>query len=176
MSDQFDVHTAHRECILEEAKKRKAAGEVSDYEKICVRIPEEAGWETEAEWLWGCPVSEQIFEIRNIPLYAKGLALGDHVRTKFANEAFEYVEVVKAGGHSTYRIIARDGIDSPKVKQIIDTLLKMGCDWERGNRIHAAFDVPPMTDVYAVYEILQKAEDDGMWEFEEGVCGHPLKK
>jgi hypothetical protein len=38
-----------------------------------------------------------------------------------------------------------------------------------------AVDVLPEADVYAVYAALDHAEKQGMIDFEEGHCGHPLK-
>ncbi len=54
-------------------------------------------------------------------------------------------------------------------------LQELGCTYERANRRLIAIDVPPRTDVYAVYRVLEEGEKAKYWEFEEGHCGHPLR-
>lgn len=39
-----------------------------------------------------------------------------------------------------------------------------------------AVDVLPEADLYAVYAALDQAEEQGIIEFEEGHCGHPLRE
>ena len=56
-----------------------------------------------------------------------------------------------------------------------EPLEKLGCTYERANRRLVAIDVPPRSDVYAVYAVLEDGEKDGLWEFEEGHCGHALR-
>lgn len=175
MADDFEVRTAHRECIIRDAEARKREGKVeTSLEKICVRIPQEEGWKMDAEWLWAEPVSMGVYSLRNIPLYAYGLAMNDHVRAIEREGALEFVEVVKRNGHSNYRIISKADIKNGPSTAIIQKLVLMGCDWEQGNSIHACIDVPPTSNIQAVYKILEEAEKDGVLSFEEGFCGHPV--
>jgi Domain of unknown function (DUF4265) len=54
-------------------------------------------------------------------------------------------------------------------------LEKDGCTFEGAREKLLAVDVPPRADIYGVYALLQRGEDAGAWEFEEGHCGHPLQ-
>jgi hypothetical protein len=61
-------------------------------------------------------------------------------------------------------------------------LLSLGCQFEvtkikvrPGERILFAVDVPPEVDVHVAYHILEQAEQAGVWIFQEGHLGHPLK-
>jgi hypothetical protein len=49
-----------------------------------------------------------------------------------------------------------------------------GCSFEGVEGRLLAVDVPPRANIHHVYHLLQHGEDDGVWEFEEGHCGHPL--
>jgi hypothetical protein len=51
----------------------------------------------------------------------------------------------------------------------------MGCSYESaslslsmGQRLLYSVDVPPTTDIYEVYEMLEKGENDEVWQFQEG--------
>ena len=37
-------------------------------------------------------------------------------------------------------------------------------------------DVPDATDICEVYKILEEGQKDGVWMFEEGRVGHPLRE
>jgi hypothetical protein len=173
MADKYQVHTAHRQCIIDSAKEEQRSGNVGNLEKICIPIPEDSGWETSAEWVWAFPVSKDVYSLDNIPIYAYGFARGDHVRTVINDGAHEVIEVIARGGHSTYRIMSTDTIDNGPSLQILESLVEIGCDWEQGNRIHASIDVPPTTDVDKVFQILADAENAGTLRFEQGHFGHP---
>jgi hypothetical protein len=105
-----------------------------------------------------------------------GFATDDNVRTAFKEGAPEVIEVVLRSGHSNYRIISKETIKNGPSEELLSRLVELGCDWELSNRIHASIDVPPTTDVYTVYGLLEEAEESGVLSFEEGFCGHPLKQ
>jgi hypothetical protein len=176
MADKYQVSTAHRQCIIDAANEKKRSGEAGDLEKICIPIPEDSGWDLTAEWVWAEPISENVFAIKNIPAYAYGYATDDNVRTAYKEGAHEVVEVVSRGGHSNYRLISKETIKNGRSEELLNRLAELGCDWELANRIHASIDVPPTTDVYAVYGLLEEAAESGFLSFEEGFCGHPLKQ
>jgi len=143
--------------------------------KVRLRIPPEAGWQSEAEWVWVEDVGNGRFTLRNVPYYGYGLSSDDIVRVELRDGLPEIVEVVARGGHSTYRLIAKGGFESEAARKILKALTDLGCDVERNTTSHWAIDVPPQTDVYAVYDLLEKGERSGVFEFEEGHCGHSLK-
>lgn len=55
-------------------------------------------------------------------------------------------------------------------------LERLGCSYERANRVLIAIDVPLLVDAYAVHAQLEKIEDAGIWRFAEGHCGHSLRR
>ena len=171
---EYSVGSAHRDCIVASAKAQRDAGEVGNLEKIAIPVPPEAGWETSAEWVWAEPIAPNVFSIKNIPIYAYGFAMHDHVWTEEKAGASEVVRVVRRNGHSNYRIMTEQPIQDGPAGDVLNALMKVGCDWEQGNAIHASIDVPPTSDIHKVFELLRNAETDGILKFEEGFCAHPL--
>lgn len=88
---------------------------------------------------------------------------------------FVFVEVVSRGGHSTYRIFVEEETDEARFNEHRQPLEALGCTFERGDEKFLAVDVPKDADIYAAYELLERGEDEGVWAFEEGHCGHNLK-
>lgn len=56
-----------------------------------------------------------------------------------------------------------------------DKLQSLGCTYERATDRLIAIDVPPETDIYEAYAVLELGENDKVWGFEEAQCGHTLK-
>ena len=87
-------------------------------------------------------------------------------------------EVAVSGGHSTYRIMMpskRGAENNPIFEEYWKPLEEIGCSFEGFDATIIAVDVPPQTDIYKAFNLLQAGEDDGVWSFEEGHCGHQLK-
>jgi hypothetical protein len=43
-----------------------------------------------------------------------------------------------------------------------------GCTFESANPRYIAVDMPPSADVTALYELLERGKEQGVWVFEEG--------
>lgn len=113
------------------------------------------------------------FRLRNSPFYAFGVSNDDIVLGAETDEQIQFRRVVFRGGHSTYRLRLRTrDLKAESFVQAWTPLEKLGCSYEEGSVL--AVDVPPSTDIYAVYDLLQAGESADVWEFEEGHCGHPL--
>jgi Domain of unknown function (DUF4265) len=129
-----------------------------------------------SETLWAERVSEGRYRIRNIPFYAHGICVDDVV---FAGQVEgddtpRVSGVSIRSGHSTYRIFVKDGLASLTFTSHWKPLEALGCTFESAKRL-LAVDVPARADIYPVYKLLEAGESQGVWEFEEGHCGHPLK-
>jgi hypothetical protein len=143
--------------------------------KIKIPLPPNDPSGGEAEWVWADPEENNAFVLRNVPTFAKGLSYGDTVRTRIEDDVPVFEDVVRRGGHSTYRIYAKSDRRSPEVTNVLQTLEKMHCDLEPATDKIVNVDVLPEADIYAVYRVLDDAEQAGILEFEEGHCGHPLR-
>lgn len=120
----------------------------------------------EVESLWGIRRSEGI-ELDNVPFFAKGVALGDIVKTTTAGDgALEFESVVRRGGHSTYRILLlKKYPDDPR--RTMDELIAKGLSVEEDAGL-LAVDLPPEIPLGPIRDFLFDGIDSGRWEVEEG--------
>ena len=130
----------------------------------------------EVETLWAEPVAEGLYRIRNVPFLAYGFSEQDVVMASEVEGRLMVSGVAERGGHSTYRIFLHEPGDEEQFRPMWEPLAALGCTYERANRNLIGIDVPPSSDVYAVYDVLQNGEASSIWDFEEGHCGHPLRK
>jgi hypothetical protein len=130
----------------------------------------------EAENLWAASLGDGRYRIDNIPFYVYGISLNDVVRAEETDGRLLFRSVVSHGGHSTYRILVKDsaGFDDTGFTSLWRVLEELGCAREIAKRRWIAIDVPPATDVFSVYKILDAGEEQGIWTFEEGHCGHSI--
>ena len=148
--------------------------------KLEVELPESDWHNYGSETLWATPIEGDIYQIDNVPVFAYGLACGDKVRVVIEEgRGFPIVEeVVSGGGHSTYRLMMpnqRGAENNPEFDKYWKPLEEIGCSFEGYDATVIAIDVPPQTDIYKAYNLLQAGEDNEVWSFEEGHCGHQLK-
>jgi hypothetical protein len=131
-----------------------------------------------AERLWATPVGISLYRLENSPLYAHGVSYQDIVVAREdENKVLTFDRVQSRGGHSTYRALLNDTKTKADFERYWEPIAKLGCTYESSRDPETVFsiDVPPTTDVYDVYPLLDKGEHDGIWEFEEGDCAHPLR-
>jgi hypothetical protein len=143
--------------------------------KIKIPLPPDDPSGGEAEWVWADPEDSNTFVLRNVPTFAKGLSYGDAVKARIENDVQVFEDVVRRGGHSTYRIYAKSDRRSPEVMKVLQALATMHCDTEGATDKIVGVDVLPEADIYAVYKVLEDAEEADILEFEEGHCGHSLR-
>jgi len=127
------------------------------------------GFESETVWVQG--LSNRTLMLRNSPFFAKGLSNLDVVDAKIENNELIFVGVLVKGGHSTYRVIPDNAISDVRFLEYWKKLAALGCTYESYSGINLkiySVDVPPTSDVKAVYSILQAGEKNGIWDFEEG--------
>jgi hypothetical protein len=128
-----------------------------------------------AETLWAEPLDEGLYRLRNVPFLAYGYSEDDFVNVAEIDGRLVVTAVAQRGGHSTYRVFLPQATDEEAFAPLWDPLGKLGCTYERANTRLIGIDVPPGSDVYAVYDVLEKGEQAKHWEFEEGHCGHALR-
>jgi Domain of unknown function (DUF4265) len=147
----------------------------ADLLKVAVQL-ESGAWHGHAlEKLWAERVGDGRYRLRNTPFYAKGLSFEDVVFAEVRADGQLVVSGVSLyGGHSTYRLAPKASLEDVAFRSAWAPLQATGCSFEGvGGRL-LAVDVPPQANIQQVYDLLQRGEDDGVWEFEEGHCGHSL--
>jgi hypothetical protein len=127
------------------------------------------------ERLWAESLGKGRYLLRNSPFYAFGVSNEDIVLCQENDEHVIFQRVLIRGGHSTYRLKPSNrSIHDTQFQEYWKPLEALGCTFEEGPML--SLDVPPTTDIYAVYALLEVGENSGIWEFEEGHCGHPLQE
>lgn len=129
------------------------------------------------ESVWANPLPEKgLYRIRNVLFYAMGVSHEDIVRAELEGDALYFREVVRRGGHSTYRFFLMEGIEVDQWRPFWQPLEDIGCTYEQGTARLFAVDVPPEVDIYKMYALLDQGEQAGIWSFQEAHCGHALRK
>lgn len=138
---------------------------------IRIHVPldpaDEQGIDSEA--LWAERVSADTFRILNSPFFAFDLSAQDVVRAEKVEGAWQFVEVAERGGHSTYRVYLQNEreLNDEEVQGAWQPIAGLGAQLENANDRFFAVDVPPAADLETIYDLLEKGEEDGLWEFEE---------
>ena len=115
-------------------------------------------------------VGEDLYCLDNSPFYVYGVSFGDIVYAPMNDGRPVFSKVKEHRGHSTYRVRLPVGKSHSDFAQHWQSLEQLGCTFE-GSGVSAqrlyAIDVPPSSDVAAIYKILEDGEYAGWWKFEE---------
>jgi len=131
-----------------------------------------------SETLWAEEVRPAEYLIRNSPFYVYGISAEDTVHANRVDGILRFAGVAKRGGHSTYRIFLKDPrtFETSGFRENWQPLREIGCTYELAEATWSSVDVPPATDIFAAYRLLEDGESAGVWTFEEAHCGHPIGK
>nr|WP_321442961.1 DUF4265 domain-containing protein [uncultured Cohaesibacter sp.] len=142
--------------------------------KIKFRLPNHEWHGHETEELWAEEISDGKFRIENSPFFVKGVCFEDIVSAKRNNDGLHFGKVLISAGHSTYRIIRGGNVGEEQFQKFWQPLHSLGCSYESADFGYLMYtiDVPPSSDIHAVYGLLEKGDEHDIWEFEEGHCGH----
>ncbi|NMO14677.1 DUF4265 domain-containing protein [Pyxidicoccus fallax] len=117
------------------------------------------------EGLWARPLGAGLFQLDNVPFFARGVAYGDVVSASSVEQELRFQEVVRPSGHSTLRLIVHDEEDVPAVKALLE---KLGCSIERSHIPGLiSVDVPPQVSMAALKPVLDEGEAQERWGYEE---------
>jgi uncharacterized protein DUF4265 len=142
--------------------------------KVKFELPSDAWHGHSSESLWVEELTSCKYRIENSPFFAIGVSFEDIVTASNRGGDLCFDGVVIFGGHSTYRIILEHRLGEEAFFRHWKPIEELGCSYERANFGYEIFavDVPPKADIHEVYKLLSKGEDDRVWGFEEGHCGH----
>lgn len=148
----------------------------ADLVKIALELGNDTLRPGEVETMWAEPLGEDRYRLRNSPFYARGFSFLDVVIAERQTDGFPIVRrLLLRSGHSTYQLFVSGGIDaSAHFRSYAERLLGLGCTFERATAQLAAVDVPPEANIHKVYGLLEAGEQAGVWDFQEGHCGHPV--
>lgn len=134
--------------------------------KVHIDLPNH--WAIDGESLWALELGEDLYEIRNAPFHAYAINWGDIVRAPADNDDQipEVREVVKPGGHDTFRVFFNSELDQEGQDSILSPLQSLDLSWERCDDRFVALDVHPGADFDAVYDKLLELQKEGVLSFE----------
>lgn len=154
---------------MEAARNTKEAWEltVGDRVKVTFQISENGP----VEKMYAKPLGDGRFVLDNSPFYVFDVSYCDEFSATDVDGELVFSHVTARGGHSTYRIKIPQGKDHSHFLKYWTELEREGCSYE-GSSVNVqrlyTVDIPPGADVNKIYQIMQKYENTGIWEFEEG--------
>jgi hypothetical protein len=143
----------------------------SEADHVLVAFPVGSGGNGFIERLHAIPLGDDLYCLDNSPFYAYDVSFGDIVLAPRNDGDPIYLKTVTHRGHSTYRVRLPNGLDHNHFVANWKQLEALGCTFEGSSANPArlyAIDVPPQADMNAVYEVLEEAERNEIWTFEEG--------
>jgi hypothetical protein len=142
--------------------------------KVCFELErEDDDWPpVRTESVWAQAVGADEYELKNIPWFAKGFAIGDRVRAERGVDGALIVrEQLAWSGRYTIRVIPTGGGSSrEQIEGVIAAFSPLGVECEGGLpafRI-VALDIPPTARQAEIKGLLQEGEAEGRWGWEEG--------
>lgn len=127
-----------------------------------------------AETVWAEPLGRGRYRLDNSPFYFFDLSYRDVVEAEpDENGQLCFRRVAERGGHSTYRLM-RAECPTEIFEQAWRPLKALGCTFEGGPGRLLSVDVPPEANIHEVYALLETGKLSGVWDLEEGHCGHPI--
>jgi Domain of unknown function (DUF4265) len=137
--------------------------------KISINIPPFDNPDVAVENLWAEELGDSLFRVDNIPFFVFGISLNDVVLTESISGLKTVVKVVRRGGHSTYRVRMAKDKNIDDFVAVWQQFSSLSCTFEGTGEPDNIFsiNVPPQTPVTEVYNMLEKHEEEGLWESEE---------
>ncbi|MFS4580087.1 DUF4265 domain-containing protein [Phaeobacter sp. C3_T13_0] len=129
----------------------------------------------ETESVWASDLGGGVFRLENTPFFAKGANFEDSFTTELIGAQRLAKQAITRSGRSTYRIsLIQNEHQVSRFEDYWSPMEKLGCRYEHGDFGFQLFavDVPASTDVKAAYALLERGEQNGIWDFEEGHCAH----
>ncbi|MFG6431544.1 DUF4265 domain-containing protein [Pelomonas parva] len=130
-------------------------------EMLLFALDVDDGWPpVAAEGVW-CERDGDLYSLKNVPLFIRGLAVGDVFRAQHDpvnGQIFEF-ELVKSSGHSLVRVLNNDSLDFSLPEK---RLLEMGCSLATFEKFSMfAIDVPAEVGRDEINAIVDSLEEEG---------------
>jgi hypothetical protein len=139
-----------------------------------VRFPlvrDEYGWPpSDVEWLWCESVDAARYRVDNIPIYVRGVAVGDVIEVCHEEPGPTFARVVADSGHGTVRIIFLSDYDASVEpgQRLWQAILAAGCSFEGlSNSKLYAIDVPGREEFRNIRSTLEDGARSGIWDYDE---------
>lgn len=134
--------------------------------KILFRVEYDDDDSADVETLWAYDLGDDNYKLDNLPYFAYGVSWHDIVYAPNDpdEERATFKHVVSKSGNSTIRIIFETPVEDGNESQaLLDSLVEIGCDLERANKLLVVVNIPPTVELSAVAKKLVDAEVN--WEY-----------
>src|SRR3954471_10271407 len=120
--------------------------------KVVVSFPFSKGGVIHYENMYTTDLGNDRFEVDNSPFYVYDVSCRDIISADWHDPKFIFRQVIKRGGHSTYRVRLPFGKSHDYFMSLWTPLRKMGCTYEgssAADRRLYSIDIPTGVDVVA---------------------------
>lgn len=132
-----------------------------------IRIPLEQHPDYAGESLWADQISKNIYQIKNIPIFAYGINFDDRVRVEEDEEGIlQVTEVVKQSDHRTVRVLFLDNKSGEENYARLKEWKGKGIGSEQWNDTLYSLNVTPARDYEKFLDVLDIYEEQGLIAFE----------
>jgi len=152
---------------------RHVAPDEPTLDKVIVPLDRDSSFGFSEEALWARQVAEGLYELQNAPFFARGFSFLDVVITELRDGRLIVTGTSRSSGRSTYRAFVRNDASQVEVEKALGQMKKLRCTFEsyvENQWTLYAFDVQ-CSVVDAAYTVLETAEAQGVWDFDEGHFG-----
>lgn len=95
------------------------------------------------ETLWAEVLADNLFRLKNIPMFVDGFAFNDVVRCVNRDGWYHVAELVEDGGHGTIFIRFLASTLEDTIIDFLHSIVTNGCTFEKMADLTVAVDVPP---------------------------------
>lgn len=118
--------------------------------------------------MWGLPLGENLYQIRNTPFYAYGLNFLDIVIAVAESEDLkpEILKVVERSGHQTIRVFFDSEIPQPDRIRLLKSLNTIHTFFEQLSDSFFALDIQPEINYLEIRSILDNWNNQNILDYE----------
>lgn len=111
-------------------------------------------------------VDTDLHEVLSVPVFAKGIAVGDTLATRTVGDELWATHVESEGDRWCVRIVPLGGYDEERIVEVFDS---MGAAAARTPYGVVTVDVGPEVDAQHLMAELDSGLDEGDWDYDVGV-------
>jgi hypothetical protein len=137
--------------------------------KVVFKLEKDENGYPPADWegLWAKKIEENLYELDNVPFFARGISTGDIVvaeKEEGGEGRLLFRRVHRPSGHSTLRVVF---FDKTMLLPLRDRLSAIGCSTELSHLPNLiSVDIPPGVPLDQITDILKPGEEE-KWSYEE---------
>jgi hypothetical protein len=117
------------------------------------------------ESLWSVPKAAGVFQVDNVPFYARDISMGDEIAAELKDGVLRFSNMLRPSKNTTVRIFAREKSSEPMIVPRMRSFGGVTEKMEGSNLVAVSF--PPSADLAGALAFLDSESDAGRLAFEE---------